>query len=134
MNLRAVPLSCLIFVAGCNWFGGSSSSDVLTQPPSNWQTLQSQKVTLEGSAGNSPTGPILRFQGGSWIGLEGAKQWGLDAVGRPVGVTGVIQPGVGARNGEYVMKVESWYIQNKPDVPREVESTETPKNSTKKPK
>ncbi len=118
MNLRVASLSLLIFLSGCSWGSFGGSSNVMTEPPSNWQNYEKKTVTLEGSAGNSPTGPILRFRGGSWIGLEGARMWGLDVVGRPVGVTGVIQPGAGARDGEYVMKVESWYLQQSTNLPQ----------------
>ncbi len=117
MNLRAITCLSLLWLGGCGMFGGGATKSVLTEPPSNWQTYEGQSVTVEGSAGNSTSGPILRFQGGSWIGLTGFKVWGMDVVTRPVGVTGTITQGTGARQGEYVIDVKEWYLQNTAQVP-----------------
>lgn len=106
-------------LSGCA-AGTTRSGDILTEPPSNWQTYEGKPVTLEGSAGNSPAGPILRFRNGSWIGLQGFRLWTLDVVARPVGVTGTVVRGSGTRDGEYVVDVKQWYLINRTNVPNEV--------------
>jgi hypothetical protein len=110
---------CLILTgceSGKGWFG-SGKSDVLIAPPSNWQTLEGQTITAEGSAGNSPSGPILRFRDGSWIGITGIPKWGFDAVTKPIGVIGVVAPGTGSRDGEYVIVMKQWYLQGQSAIP-----------------
>lgn len=129
MKCKSFLVLALLALAGCA--GGGSRSDILTAPPSNWQLYEGQTVTLEGSAGNSPSGAILRFQDGSWIGLQGFRLWTLDVVARPVGVTGTVIRGQGARDGEYVIEVKQWYLANVNQVPAEVPQDQKPGKSAR---
>jgi hypothetical protein len=118
MKRITLSILALLTLTGCNGMGGRS--DVITAPPSNWQKFEGTTVTLEGSAGNSPSGPILRFNDGSWIGLQGFRLWAFDVITRPVGITGTVARGTGARDGEYVIDVKEWYLQTVSQVPTQV--------------
>jgi hypothetical protein len=118
---RALFLLSFCLLAGCGDKSWSSKPEVIIEPPANWQTFENQVVTLEGSAGNSPIGPILRFTDGSVIGLQGFRLWGIDAVGRPVGIKGTVVRGSGARADSYVINVTEWYLQKSTNVPKKPE-------------
>lgn len=122
MNRRTLFSVSLLFLvlSGCGTgegLFGTGRSGVLTAPPSNWQELEGKTITAEGSAGNSTSGPLLRFRNGSWIGVTGIPKWGLDAVTKPIGVIGVVKRGVGSRDGEYVIAINRWYLQGNSEIP-----------------
>ena len=62
---------------------------------------------MQGNAGNSPLGAIVRFDDGSYLPLRTRNRWGIDAVGRPVIVKGRIVPGEGVRAEKYVIDVDN---------------------------
>jgi hypothetical protein len=104
-------LALSIAVGGC---GGRSASSILREPPDDWSQFAGKKVTFEGSAGNSPRGPLLRLEDGSVVGLGNFNFWPVTIVSRPVGIVGTVAPGQGARRQEYVINVERWYLVKQP--------------------
>jgi hypothetical protein len=118
LSRAIIPVLAVSAIVGCKGAAGGGKDGVITAPPSNWQSYAKQTVTLEGSAGNSPSGPILRFKDGSFIGVQGLRMWSLDVVGRPIGVTGTIAQGQGTRSGEWVLEAKEFYLQQKTAVPK----------------
>jgi hypothetical protein len=112
----ALGLSLAVVVAGgCN----PSGSATLTESPKNWAEFENKTVTLEGTAGNSRLGPIVRLAGGEKI-FVSTRPWPIDVVSRPVGVKGKLVRGTGAQEDQYVLAADSWWLQKSTNVPRPV--------------
>ncbi|MGC4031199.1 MAG: hypothetical protein QM754_05565 [Tepidisphaeraceae bacterium] len=99
----AVCLS-LVLLAGCHGLGMSSE---LTTSPEDWAEYEGHTVTVKGSAGNSPQGAIVRLSDGGYIPLKTRVRWGIDAVGRPIVVTGKVVSGQGFRTEKFILDASS---------------------------
>lgn len=100
--IALIPLLPLTFFVGCE--GGSGST--LDASPANWSEYAGRDVTLRGSAGNSGQGPIVRFDDGGYVGILSRQPWAIDAVGKPVEVSGRVVSGQGVRAEPYVIDVK----------------------------
>jgi hypothetical protein len=111
--LCALVLGALI-VAGCHSNGGSGA---LTEAPKNWSDFEGRNVTVEGTAGNSRTGPFIRMGDKSVIHLD-LRPWSIDTVSRPIGVKGKVTRGTGPNEGQFIIAVDSWWLQKSTNVPQ----------------
>ncbi len=102
----AVLLAALLAVGGC---AGVGTPEVVTEAPGNWQVYENRSVTLQGNAANSPSGPFLRLKDNARLSIIGIPGWGIDYVGRPIGVEGTVVKGTDAFADRYVLKLAKYY-------------------------
>ena len=118
--LRFIPRAAALLLAtvvagGCQMGGGTT----VTEAPKNWADLENKTVTLEGTAGNSRLGPIVRLAGGEKIFVT-TRPWPINVVSRPVGVKGTLVRGTGPQEGQYVLAADSWWLLKSTNVPQPV--------------
>ena len=99
--LRHAPALLLLALAG----GAATLGGDITASPADWSAYDGDTVRVSGNAGNSPLGPIVRFQDGGYVALRSFAPWSIDNGGRPVEVKGKIVPGTGYRAEKYVLDV-----------------------------
>lgn len=122
--MRYAPVLLALFLVGCAANGGAT----ITEAPSNWSEFEGQTVTLEGLAGNSKTGSLIRLGQGRYIELENMPRvFGPDEVARSIGVRGSVVPGTGLRQGRYVVKVDKWWLLKTTNLPQKSKSDQKAK-------
>lgn len=104
-----------LLLAGCATGGGN----VITEAPSDWSRFENDTITLEGRAGNSKSGPILRLNDGRFIELENMpRPFSPEEVARSIGVQGKVVPGTGIRQTRYVIQIDRWWLLKTSTLPQ----------------
>ena len=99
---RATGLLVLL-ASGCTGDGGGQ----IMKAPADWSQYAGSTVTVRGTAGNTPTGPIVRLPYGGYVAINGQQPWGIAYVTRPVAVKGKIVSGAGTRTEAYVLQPQT---------------------------
>ena len=100
--LLATSLVALV-LAGCH----SDGSGDIVEAPADWSQYAGDTVTVRGTAGNTPTGPIVRLPYGGYIPMNTQDPWSIQFVARPVAVTGKVVSGAGTRTEKYALDAKT---------------------------
>lgn len=89
--------------------GCASHSGAITEAPADWSSLEGDTITVQGTAGNSPRGPIVRLIDGGYVALKQREPWGFAdgyaLASRSVEVAGKLVSGAGIRDERFVLDV-----------------------------
>ena len=118
MKLNRLIVVLPLIAAGCT----DGGSQALTRAPADWGQYANKTVTVQGTAGNSPRGPIVRLFEGGYIALKQREPWGFvngyGIASRNVEVTGTLISGRGIRDEKYVLDVKSVTMMQPEDAKR----------------